>query len=399
MVSLRMRVALNMAMVVAMVLLNVLVPASITKGFIIFLSVVTTVLVQMQLWFWHRIVSPLRLWPRAHSVVAKLFVAFCVASFAGPILAKAIPGVAVTELAMGAFLCNVWLFFLCLFFSVVRRVVPKNRQWSRPTESVIILCGVLLLAGAASYEARLEYQIHRVKVHLGLSNPLSVTLITDLHFGPVLGLDFCMRVADTVRHLNSDIVVLVGDIFDTTHAHMPSGIAECVSSFANRKGSFYVTGNHEYINGAVSKWFEDLQPKGVTVLQNGCKRIGDVVDVVGINDLTAERFEPGQKGDPVKALAECGSGLTKKIVLAHQPNHVREIALAAPDHDVLVLSGHVHGGQIFPMTFFVRFFNDYFHGLYRVSDRLQVYVGRGTGQWGPRFRLGARAEITKLSVT
>jgi predicted MPP superfamily phosphohydrolase len=138
----------------------------------------------------------------------------------------------------------------------------------------------------------------------------------------------------------------------------------------------------------------------VKVLENDCVRLEGLCDVVGINDLTAERFDFAQKGDAVKALAKCGSGGTgKKIVLAHQPNHARHVVEAVGEANVLILSGHVHGGQIFPLTLLARLFNDYFHGLYKISETAQVFVGRGTGQWGPRLRLGARAEIVKIRVT
>ena len=140
---------------------------------------------------------------------------------------------------------------------------------------------------------------------------------------------------------------------------------------------------------------------GAVVLENDCVHLKGVCDVVGVNDLNAERFDADQKADPAKAFAKCdGEGSsTKKIVLAHQPNHVKELVAMAGDSDLLILSGHVHGGQIFPITWLAWLVNDYFHGLYKVSSRAQVYVGRGTGQWGPRLRLWARAEIVKIRVT
>jgi hypothetical protein len=234
------RGALTVAAVAVGVTLNALVAHETNWKLLVFVAVATSIIVQLQLLFWARLSPRLRRSPLAK----RAFLLFCAASYGGPLLAKLAPGYIITEVALVCVVCNVWLFFLCGFFSLLRLLSSTVKGWSREREAAVILVLLLLLAGAATYEAQREFEVNHESVHLGLSSPLSITLLSDLHFGPVLGIDFCERVAATVRRLDSDIVLLIGDIFDTNKNKLAPSVAKCVGGFANRKGMFYVTGNH-----------------------------------------------------------------------------------------------------------------------------------------------------------
>ncbi len=82
------------------------------------------------------------------------------------------------------------------------------------------------------------------------------------------------------------------------------------------------------------------------------------------------------------------------ILLAHDPSTFRRASKLGID---LQISGHTHGGQIWPFEYFVRAAIPYVAGHYRVNDS-QLYVSRGTGFWGPPMRLFAPAEITELVI-
>ena len=175
-------------------------------------------------------------------------------------------------------------------------------------------------------------------------------------------------------------------------------VSKCIGRLYNRNGIFYVSGNHEHINGDVSHWLEELKKHHVHVLDNDCFSLVDFnVDIIGITDLSADRFGGEFKADPNKAVAACKGKGRKKIVLAHQPNHHRAITKSLGNDEYLLLSGHVHGGQIWPASIVVSWFNDFFKGYYK-AGRMQVFVGRGTGQWGPRLRLSSRAELVQIRI-
>ena len=139
----------------------------------------------------------------------RLFLVWSALSLAAPFIAKLLPpGNVGIEIAFICFLSNVWILFLIGIFNLLS-FLPV-RKLGKQSESLVIVLLVLLFIGAASYEARLEYEINQIDISLGLSKQLNITLISDTHLGPVLGLDFCQRLEKSVNFLQSDIVVLVG---------------------------------------------------------------------------------------------------------------------------------------------------------------------------------------------
>jgi predicted MPP superfamily phosphohydrolase len=158
-------------------------------------------------------------------------------------------------------------------------------------------------------------------------------------------------------------------------------------------GVFFVTGNHEYISG-VEEWVTFLPSLGIRVLENERVTIGegdDAFELAGVYDFSAARFRSRRVPDLAGALRGW-TGDTALVLLAHQPKHAREAAARGVG---LVLSGHTHGGQIWPFSYLVRLDQPYIAGLHRERET-QVYVSEGTGYWGPPMRLGTRGEITRV---
>ena len=155
-----------------------------------------------------------------------------------------------------------------------------------------------------------------------------------------------------------------------------------------------MTGNHEYFSGA-APWVAELSRLGLRVLANERVTIGegaDAFDLAGVDDHSAARFG-GLGAEEALSRALANRDATRELVLlAHQPRQFTD----AIRHGVgLQLSGHTHGGQMWPFTFFVCLVQPFVAGLHRRGES-QIYVSRGTGFWGPPMRLGAPAEITHL---
>jgi predicted MPP superfamily phosphohydrolase len=105
------------------------------------------------------------------------------------------------------------------------------------------------------------------------------------------------------------------------------------------------------------------------------------------------RAFPGHGPDLARAL-EGRDPSRELVLLAHQPKAVTEAA----EHGVgLQISGHTHGGQIWPFSWAVRLAQPYVAGLAQLKDTI-LYVSRGTGYWGPPMRLVAPAEITRITL-
>ncbi len=223
---------------------------------------------------------------------------------------------------------------------------------------------------------------------------LTIVQLSDVHIGPTHGSEFLARVVARVNALAPDLVVITGDLVDGSVA----STGELLQPLRDLKaplGVAYVPGNHEYYHGGPA-WIEHLRELGLRVLLNegSLVRHGDgSFFLAGVDDPTGTRARGGGGPDLPRALANRPEG-TPTILLSHQPIGFAE-AVAAGVH--LQLSGHTHGGQIFPFRFLVSLRYPFVAGLYQRGESY-LYVSRGTGFWGPPMRLAAPSEITELEL-
>lgn len=221
-----------------------------------------------------------------------------------------------------------------------------------------------------------------------------IVQLTDVHVGPTIGRAFVQDLVERVNALEPDLVAITGDLVDGRVGYLADELLP-LADLRTRHGVFFVTGNHEYYSGA-DEWIAHLQTLGVRVLRNErvtLTRQAARLDVAGIDDWTAHEFGGDHGADLPKAMA--GRDPTVPVVLlAHQPRAVFEAARLGV---ALQVSGHTHGGQIFPFNFLVSLVQPYVAGLHRHGGTM-IYVSRGTGYWGPPMRVGQPAEITHLEL-
>jgi len=264
--------------------------------------------------------------------------------------------------------------------------------------SVAAVSLLLLLYGYA--EAMRLPRTRRVDVtipRLGAAlDGVRVVLITDTHYGPIDRARWSNRVTEAVNGLDPDIVCHTGDIADGT-AEARREQAEPLGRVRAKLARTYVTGNHEYYSQAQG-WVERMRDLGWEALRNRhlvVERGGDQLVIAGVDDVTAAGSGlPGHGEDLGAALTGADPALPV-LLLAHQPKQIRH----AVEHGVdLQLSGHTHGGQIWPFHYLVRVDQPAVAGLSRHGERTQLYTSRGTGFWGPPFRVFAPSEITLLTL-
>ena len=226
----------------------------------------------------------------------------------------------------------------------------------------------------------------------------TVVQISDLHVAPLLSLAYVENVVALANAAQPALICITGDLVDGSVRRLRHAIAP-LKNLQAKYGTFFVTGNHEYYAG-VDAWLREISSLGIRVLRNERVTLGGATsepdasfDLAGIDDWTARRFGNGHGSDLGKALA--GRDARRELILlAHQPKAVYQ---AAEQGVGLMLSGHTHGGQIWPFGYIVRLVQPYLKGLNRHGPT-QVYVSRGTGYWGPPMRLGAPPEITVLHI-
>jgi predicted MPP superfamily phosphohydrolase len=266
--------------------------------------------------------------------------------------------------------------------------------------AAVVLVAVAVLAGWGYLEAMRVPRVKRIDVVLdrlgsGLDG-LRVAVITDTHYGPIDRARWSAAVVARVNEVDADVVCHVGDIADgTVKKREPQ--ARPLAAVRAASARVYVTGNHEYFSEAQG-WLDYMAEIGWTPLHNRhivVERDGHRLVVAGVDDATAKGSGlHGHAADLTAALAGADPALPV-LLLAHQPKQVTRAVAAGVD---LQLSGHTHGGQIWPFNFLVRLEQPVVHGLSRHGERTQLYTSRGTGFWGPPFRVFAPSEITVLTL-
>ncbi|MFF1678232.1 metallophosphoesterase [Streptomyces sp. NPDC058256] len=215
-----------------------------------------------------------------------------------------------------------------------------------------------------------------------------IAVVSDIHLGPVLGRGFAQRVVDTINSTQPDLIAVVGDLVDGSVKDLGPAAAP-LAQLKARHGAFFVTGNHEYFSGA-EQWVEEVRRLGLRPLENARVEL-PAFDLAGVNDVAGE--SEGQGPDFAKALGDRDTSRTS-VLLAHQPVQIHD----AVEHGVdLQLSGHTHGGQLWPGNFIADLANPTLAGLERYGDT-QLYVSRGAGAWGPPTRVGAPSDITVVEL-
>lgn len=250
--------------------------------------------------------------------------------------------------------------------------------------------------GAGMMEARGEHQIVTVEISLAkLPRSLdgfSIVQLSDLHTGMTIDRDFVQRVVDHANALKPDLIALTGDLMDGTVENLRDDIAP-LAQLSAKHGVYAVTGNHEYYSGA-DAWIAELTRLGARYLRNEHVTIGDgedSFDLAGVDDHSAHAW-PGH-GEDLGAATAGHAPRRALVLLAHQPRQVYRAARHGVD---LQLSGHTHGGQIWPWHYLVKLQQGgLLAGRYEVEGT-QLYVTRGCGYWGPPVRLLAPLEITRI---
>ncbi|SCE43075.1 hypothetical protein GA0115235_11964 [Streptomyces sp. DpondAA-F4a] len=215
-----------------------------------------------------------------------------------------------------------------------------------------------------------------------------IAVVSDIHLGPILGRAHTRRIVDTINATSPDLVAVVGDLVDGSVADLGTA-AEPLAKLESRHGSYFVTGNHEYFSGA-AEWVSHVRELGLHPLENARVEIAGF-DLAGVNDVAGE--SEGQGPDFGAALGDRDRSRAS-VLLAHQPIVIDDAVAHGVD---LQLSGHTHGGQLWPGNLLAELANPTVAGLERYGDT-QLYVSRGAGAWGPPVRVGAPSDITVVEL-
>ena len=231
--------------------------------------------------------------------------------------------------------------------------------------------------------------------NVGVKNPkiaqyTRVVQISDIHFSRVIDWRFAERIVPMINALKPDIVFFTGDYMDKGIAN-PEKIARIMNKIEAPLGKYAISGNHEFYTGYFD-CIEFIEKNGFEFMDGRVLEVGRNIAVGGVMDRGAEQADVFYHEDE-KVLKQF-KNKNFNIYLKHRP----ELEDGDPAHFDLMLSGHTHGGQIFPFLLLVKIVNRYIAGLYELENGAELYVSRGTGSWGPPVRFGATPEITLIEL-
>ncbi|WP_069170060.1 metallophosphoesterase [Streptomyces griseus] len=277
--------------------------------------------------------------------------------------------------------------------TAVDHLTPSRRMFVNRAVALAAGTAATAAVGYGAYTALGPPRIKHLTVPLARlgrqAHGFRIALISDIHLNVLVGRSRTRQLVDLLNGIEPDLVALVGDLVEDADVATQGRAAEPLADLRARHGAYYVTGNHEFYSGA-EQWVRFVSGLGLRTLRN--ERVAlPGFDLAGVED--ASGVDHGDGPDYEAALG--GRDRDRAVVLlAHQPAQVTEAARYGVD---LQLSGHTHGGQLWPFTQLATLAEPHVAGLSRYRDTL-LYVTRGTGFWGPPVRLGADPDITVVEL-
>ena len=287
-----------------------------------------------------------------------------------------------------------WMGVSFIFLSVA--LLLDAIQWFMPTLddglALYFLAGLGFPLSIYGYVSARSVNTRKVKLSSSkIASPIRIVQISDLHLGDSSSPTNIRQVAATINTFDADLIVSTGDLFDG-YLPLMQPYVELLKNLQNAPlGKFAVCGNHEFY-ADIDACLDLTREAGFQVLRNESVSLSDELTLIGMDDPTTRRNTSREKVD--EATFKNVDPSTFRIFLYHRPS----IRPDRFDKFDLQLSGHTHGGQIFPFHYLNKIFYRAKPGLSQLDQETYLYLSRGTGSWGPQFRVFAPPEITYITI-
>lgn len=280
-----------------------------------------------------------------------------------------------------------WYVFYTLAWIIKKsswHIHPKNLSLLSHANFATIICAVIISVYAYAEGAivprtkTIEFQSPKI------AQTIKIVQLSDIHLEAYSNLKKLAEIVQKVNAMEPDVIVITGDSVDDSVEKLQTQI-KLLAKLKAKYGVFISNGNHEAYAGLLN-WYVEFEKRGFVVVNNTGFFIKDLnLYIAGVPDLYTNTVN--------LAMALKNSQEDNyRLLLSHHPMVIDFIYHNDVD---LQLSGHTHGGQIFPLNFLSQKINKYLSGTYKINN-VDLYVSRGTGAWGPQMRLFAPAEITEI---
>jgi len=279
----------------------------------------------------------------------------------------------------------------------------RGRAFKRYYSGVCAVLGAVISLACGWY---LDHNVWRTEYKLPsakMAENLKIVMFADSHIGTTFNADGFAEHLDAMQRENPDAIVIVGDFVDddTDRENMLKSVQK-LGAMQTKYGIFFVFGNHDKgYYGAARRGFSadeliaELQKNGITVLRDETADIDGKFYIIGRRDFSEVR-ERGKQRKSMNELLQNLAADRYMIVLDHQPTDYKNQAVSGVD---LVLSGHTHGGQLFPFNQVGKWIgaNDSIYGREK-RQNTDFIVTSGISDWAIKFKTGTKSEYVVLNI-
>lgn len=325
-----------------------------------------------------------------------LFIFISSSFFIYQFLNKSLPHLVNQILAfISSYYLSFFLYLLILFplaFTLTKVLKLKDKKVDFYLISIILVTLIVCVGtyfGFSPYIKKYDIQVDKPLK----TGELKVALISDIHLGELIGNNRLDKLVEQVNSLDADVVLIAGDLVDSSlKPVIEDNMLIKFKNIASRYGTYFATGNHDYFGGEASELSELASENNITVLRDDSILVNDEFYVIGREDIVSERF--ASERVPLDNIVSNIDKTKLSIVMDHNPENVKD----SEDNNIdLQVSGHTHGGQVFPGNIITNalFPIDYGYGKFGNTN---VVVSSGFGTWGPLIRIGSRSEVVLITL-
>ncbi len=306
----------------------------------------------------------------------------------------------VCNILFGFVLCVLYVLIIFDLLKLLTRQRFKPQRWTQCVYVIGVIGLFLLGHHMATSPAIVNYHV-KIDKPANLDH-LRIVQLSDIHINELTQPAFIDQLVDDVNSLNPDLIFITGDTIDNRLKPFISlGFDKQLQNFKSRYGAYIIFGNHEYLSIDQDDNHEQdvinaFKRANLHVLKDDILYDDNLgITFIGRDDLSAERY--GTPRASLSDLVTFTDSTSPIILLDHQPKDLDEPANLGVD---LMVSGHTHGGQIFPVNLIVDLMYQNPRGMYHDLKRhFTSIVSSGYGLWGPPIRLMTRSEIVVIDVS
>lgn len=354
----------------------------------------------LNFYFFFKLKYILHLSDKAQCIVILLLIFLILA----PIIIRLLEKVHLDTLARHiAYWGYLWMAFVFLFFfiqitfDVTKYALSFFSENLGNAQTRTIFLGLALILSFSfvvyGYFDAQNLRVKKLEIYTDKLDPnmdkIRIVQLSDVHIGLIIRGNRLEKILQRVKNEKPDILVSTGDLLDGELDNiMPE--AEQFAAIKTKYGKYAVTGNHEYYAG-IEKALKFTKEAGFDVLRDKSKKVAGL-NIIGLEDPTARRMGYAGKSISARHLFSQTTRHEFVLLLKHQPTIKKDVNFD------LQLSGHTHGGQIFPFMVFTRIFFPENAGYHILTQNKSFYISKGTGTWGPPVRFLASPEITVIDL-